>query len=127
MSGGIHAVNTGQRLVAVLIAVDVDQRHLIPDLLSQPEPLPHKTGDHLPAVRLPCQRPAAGLADAPAERIVAEADRHLRPGAVARPAGDLRQAVLTVVAVKQLLEDAENTTAIYSGIVLFILTQDISL
>jgi hypothetical protein len=35
--------------------------------------------------------------------------------------------VLTVVAVKQLLEDAENTTAIYSGIVLFILTQDISL
>ncbi len=54
---GIHAVNTGQRLVAVLIAVDVGQRHLILDLLQQPGPLPDKPGGHLPAVRLPCQRP----------------------------------------------------------------------
>jgi len=96
---GIHAVNTGQRLMAVLIAVDVGHRDLIPDLLQQPEPLPDKAGGDLPAVRQPCQRPAAGLADAPAQRIVAEADRDLRPGAVARLADDLRQAVLTVIAV----------------------------
>ena len=90
---GIHAVNTGQRLMAVRVAVNVGQRDLIPDLLQQPEPLPHKAGGDRFAVLLPCQRPAAGLADAPAQRIVAEADRHLRPGAVARLADDFRHGI----------------------------------
>ena len=75
----IHAVNTGQRLMAVLIRVDVGQRDLIPDLLQQPEPLPDKPGGDLFSVLLPCQRPAAGLADSPAQQIVAEADLNLWP------------------------------------------------
>ena len=79
--------------------VNVSQRHLISDLLQQPEPLPDKPGGDLFSVLLPCQRPAAGLADAPAQRIVAEADCHLRPVTVTRLADDFRQAVLTVVAV----------------------------
>jgi len=41
--------------------------------------LPHKPGGDLPAMRLPCQRPAAGLVDKAAQRIVMEADRHPQP------------------------------------------------
>ena len=96
---GIHAVNTCQRLMTSLVAVNVGQRDLIPDLLQQPESLPDKAGGDRFAVRLPCQRPAAGLADAAAERIVAKADRHLWSVTVARLADGLRQTVLAVVAV----------------------------
>ena len=42
---------------------------------------------------------ASHFADAWSERVVAEADLHLRPVAIPRLADDLRQAVFTVVAV----------------------------
>ena len=96
---GINAVNTCQRIVAVLIAVDVGQRHIPVHFLQQPEPFPDKPrGDWLTGW-LAAQHLAARFADASPERIVAEADLRLRPVAVPRLADDLRQAVLAVVAV----------------------------
>ena len=96
---GINAVNSCQRIVAVLIAVDVGQRHVPVHLLQQPEPFPDKPrGDRL-AGWLPAQHLAARFADASPERVIAEADLRLRPVAVPRLADDLRQAVLAVVAV----------------------------
>ena len=50
---GINAVNTRQRIVAVLIAVDVGQRHISVHFLQQAEPFPDK-----PACRL-ADRPAS--------------------------------------------------------------------
>ncbi len=96
---GINAVNTCQRIVAVLIAVDVGQRHIPVHLLQQPEPFPDKPGGDWLAGRLPKQHLAARFADATPERVIAEADLRLRPVAVPRLADDLRQAVLAVVAV----------------------------
>ena len=96
---GINAVNSRQRIVAVLIAVDIGQRHIPVHLLQQPEPFPDKPrGDRL-AGWLPAQHLAARFADASPERVIAEADLRLRPVAVPRLADDLRQAVLAVVAV----------------------------
>ncbi len=96
---GINAVNTRQRIVAVLIAVDVGQRHIPVHLLQQPEPFPDKPGGDRLAGRLPKQHLASRFADASPERVIAEADLRLRPVAVPRLADDLRQAVLAVVAV----------------------------
>ncbi len=96
---GINAVNTCQRIVAVLIAVDVGQRHIPVHFLQQPEPFPDKPGGDRLAGRLPKQHLAARFADASPERVIAEADLRLRPVAVPRLADDLRQAVLAVVAV----------------------------
>ena len=42
---------------------------------------------------------SAGLADAPPQRVVAEADFHLRLIVIAWLADDIRQAVLSIVAV----------------------------
>ena len=94
-----HAVNTRQRVVAVLIAVDVGERHVSVQLLQQAEPFPDKPGGDRLAGWLSAQHLAARFADASPERIVAEADLRLRPVAVPRLADHLRQAVLTVVAV----------------------------
>ena len=67
--------------------------------LQQPEPFPDKPrGDRLTGW-LAAQHLATRFADAAAQWIVAEADLRLRPVAVPRPADDLRQAVLAVVAV----------------------------
>ena len=96
---GINAVNTRQRIVAVLIAVDVGQRHIPVHFLQQPEPFPDKPGGDRLAGRLPKQHLASRFADASPERVIAEADLRLRPVAVPRLADDLRQAVLAVVAV----------------------------
>ncbi|SAB52666.1 Uncharacterised protein [Enterobacter hormaechei] len=96
---GINVVNTRQRIVAVLIAVDVGQRHIPEHFLQQPEPFPDKPGGDRLAGRLPKQHLAARFADASPERVIAEADLRLRPVAVPRLADDLRQAVLAVVAV----------------------------
>lgn len=95
----INAVNARQRVVAVLIAVDVGQRHVPVHLLQQPEPFPDKPGGDWLTGWLPKQHLASRFADASPERIVAEADLRLRPVAVPRLADHLRQAVLTVVAV----------------------------
>ena len=96
---GINAVNTCQRIVAVLIAVDVGQRLIPVHFLQQPEPFPDKPGGDRPAGWLAAQHLAARFADASPERIVAEADLRLRSVAVPWLADDLRQAVLAVVAV----------------------------
>ena len=96
---GINAVNTCQRIVAVLIAVDVGQRHIPVHLLQQPEPFPDKPGGDWLAGRLPKQHLASRFADASPERVIAEADLRLRPVAVPRLADNLRQAMLAVVAV----------------------------
>ena len=96
---GINAVNTRQRVVAVLIAVDVGQLHIPVHFLQQPEPFPDKPGGDRLAGRLPKQHLASRFADASPERVIAEADLRLRPVAVPRLADDLRQAVLAVVAV----------------------------
>ena len=40
----LRAVNARQRVVAVLVAVNVGQRHIIMNLLQQPEPFPGKPG-----------------------------------------------------------------------------------
>ena len=95
----INAVNARQRVVVVLIAVDVGQRHVPVHLLQQPEPFPDKPGGDWLTGWLPKQHLASRFADASPERIVAEADLRLRPVAVPRLADHLRQAVLTVVAV----------------------------
>ena len=96
---GIKAVDTRQRIVAVLIAVDVGQRHIPVHLLQQTEPFPDKPGGDRLAGRLPKQHLAARFADASSEWVIAEADLRLRPVAVPRLADDLRQAMLAVVAV----------------------------
>ena len=96
---GINAVNTRQRIVAVLIAVDVGQRHIPVHLLQQPEPFPDKPGGDRLAGRLPKQHLAARFADASPERVIAEADLRLRPVAVPRLADDLRQAMFAVIPV----------------------------
>lgn len=96
---GINAVNTCQRIVAVLIAVDVGQRHIPVHLLQQPEPFPDKPGDDWVTGWLSAHHLATRFADASSERVIAEADLRLRPVAVPRLADDLRQAVLAVVAV----------------------------
>mgnify|MGYP006948673109 FL=1 len=96
---GINAVDTCQRIVAVLIAVDVGQRHIPVHFLQQPEPFPYKPrGDWLTGW-LAAQHLAARFADAATERIVAEADLRLRLVAVPRLADHLRQAMLADVAV----------------------------
>ena len=96
---GINAVDTRQRVVAVLIAVDVGQRHIPVHFLQQPEPFPDKPrGDWLTGW-LAAQHLAARFADASPERIVAEADQRLRPVAVPWLADDLCQAMLAVIAV----------------------------
>ena len=46
-----HAVNSRQRVVAVLVAVDIGQRHVSVQLLQQTEPFPDKPACRL-AVRL---------------------------------------------------------------------------
>lgn len=92
---GINAVNTCQRIVAVLIAVDVGQRHVPVHLLQQPEPFPDKPGGDWLTGWLPKQHLASRFADASPERVILR----LRPVAVPRLADHLRQAVLTVVAV----------------------------
>ena len=96
---GINAVDTRQRIVAVLIAVDVGQRHIPVHFLQQPELFPDKSGSDRLTGWLAAQHLASRFADAATERIVAEADLRLRPVAVPRLADHLRQAVLTVVAV----------------------------
>ena len=96
---GNNAVNTCQRIVAVLIAVDVGQRHIPVHFLQQPEPFPDKPGGDRLAGRLPKQHLASRFADASPERVIAEADLRLRPVAVPRLADNLRQAMLAVVAV----------------------------
>ncbi|SAG61334.1 GTP-dependent nucleic acid-binding protein engD [Enterobacter hormaechei] len=96
---GINPVDTRQRIVAVLIAVDVGQRHIPVHFLQQPEPFPDKPrGDWLTGW-LAAQHLAARFADAATERIVAEADLRLRLVAVPRLADHLRQAMLADVAV----------------------------
>ncbi len=96
---GINPVDTRQRIVAVLIAVDVGQWHFPVHFLQQAEPFPDKPrGDWLTGW-LAAQHLAARFADASPERIVAEADLRLRFIAVPRLADDLRQAMLAVVAV----------------------------
>ena len=96
---GINAIDTRQRIVAVLIAVDVGQWHIPVHFLQQPEPFPDKPGGNRLTGWLAAQHLAARFADSSPERIVAEADLRLRPVAVPRLADHLRQAVLTVVAV----------------------------
>ncbi len=95
----INAIDTRQRIVAVLIAVDVGERYIPVHFLQQPEPFPDKPGGNWLTGWLSAQHLAARFADAPTERIVAEADLRLRPVAIPRLADDLRQAVLSVVAV----------------------------
>ena len=96
---GINAVNTRQRVVAVLIAVNVGQRHIPVHFLQQPEPFPDKPGGNRPTGWLSAQHLAARFADAATERIVAEADLRLRFVAIPRLADDFRQAMFAVVAV----------------------------
>jgi len=96
---GINAVNTRQRVVAVLIAVNVGQRHIPVHFLQQPEPFPDKPGGNRLTGWLSAQHLAARFADAATERIVAEADLRLRFVAIPRLADDVRQAVFAVVAV----------------------------
>ena len=62
---GINAVNTRQRIVAVLIAVDVGQRHVSVQLLQQTLPIPDKPGgdrlaDWLTAQHLLARRSSRG-------------------------------------------------------------------
>ena len=95
----INAVNTRQRVVAVLVAVDVGQRHIPVHLLKQPEPFPDKARGDGFAERLTGKVLTAGLADAPPQRVVAEADFHLWLIAIAWLTDDIRQAVLSIVAV----------------------------
>ena len=94
-----HAVNSRQRVVAVLVAVDIGQRHVSVQLLQQTEPFPDKPGGHRFAGWLTAQHLLARFADAASERVVAEADLHLRPVAIPRLADNLRQAVFAVVPV----------------------------
>ena len=68
---GINAVNTCQRIVAVLIAVDVGQRHIPVHLLQQTEPFPDKPGGDRLTGWLLKQHLASRFADASPERIVA--------------------------------------------------------
>ena len=96
---GINAVNTRQRVVAVLIAVNVDQRHIPVHFLQQPEPFPDKPVGNRLTGWLSAQHLAARFTDAATERIVAEADLRLRFVAIPRLADDFRQAVFAVVAV----------------------------
>ena len=96
---GINAVNTRQRIVAVLIAVDVGQRHISVHFLQQAEPFPDKPrGDRFTGW-LAAQHLLVRFADAPTERIVAEADLRLRLVAILQLADDFRQAMFAVVAV----------------------------
>ncbi|KMV36677.1 hypothetical protein ACH50_00035 [Franconibacter pulveris] len=69
------------------------------NLLQQPEPFPDKARGDAFAERLAGKVLTAGLADAPPQRIVAEANFHLRFVAVAWLADNVRQAVLSIVAV----------------------------
>ena len=95
----ISAVNTRQRIVAVLIAVDVGQRHVPMHFLQQTEPFPDKSGGDRLTGWQAAQHLASRFADAPTERIVAEADLRLRFVAIPRLADDLRQAMFAIVAV----------------------------
>ncbi len=94
-----HAVNTRQRVVTVPIAVNVGQRHIPVHFLQQPEPFPDKPGGNRLTGWLSAQHLLARFADAASERVVAEADLHLRPVAIPRLADNLRQAVFAVVPV----------------------------
>jgi len=96
---GINAVNSRQRVVAVLVAVNVGQRHVSVQLLQQAEPFPDKPGSDRLAGWLPAQHLTARFADASSERIVAEADLRLRPVASPRLTNHLRQAMFAVIAV----------------------------
>ena len=96
---GNYAINTRQRVVAVLIAVDTGQWHVPVHFLQQTEPLPDKPGGDRLAGWLSAQHLASRFADASPKRIVAEADLRLRFVAIPRLADDLRQTMFTVVAV----------------------------
>ncbi len=96
---GINAVNSRQRIVAVLIAVDVGERHISMHFLQQTESFPDKPGGDRLTGWLAAQHPAARFVDASSEWVIAEADLRLRSVAVPRLADDLCQAVLAVVAV----------------------------
>ena len=96
---GINAVNTRQRVVAVLIAVNVGQRHIPVHFLQQPEPFPDKPGGNRLTGWLSAQHLAARFADAATERIVAETGLRLRFVAIPRLADDFRQAVFAIVPV----------------------------
>ena len=96
---GINAVNARQRVIAVLVAVDVGQRHVSVQLLEQAEPFPDKPGGDRLAGWLSAQHLLARFADASPERIVAEADPRLRPVAIPRLADRLHQAMFAVIAV----------------------------
>ena len=96
---GINAVNTRQRIVAVLIAVDVGERHISMHFLQQTESFPDKPGGDWLAGWLSAHHLASRFADASPERIVAEADLRLWPVAIPRLADHFRQAMFAVVAV----------------------------
>ena len=68
---GINAIDTRQRVIAVLVAVDVGQRHVSVQLLQQAEPFPDKPGSDRLAGWLSAQHLAARFADAASEpRVV---------------------------------------------------------
>ena len=91
---GINAINTHQRVVAVLVALDVDHRHISMQLMQQAEPFPEKPGGERLADWLSAQPLLARFANAASERVVAEADLRLRPVAIPRLADHFRQAVV---------------------------------
>ena len=91
---GINAVNTRQRVVAVLVAVDVGQRYVSMQLLQQAEPFPEKPGGEGLGDLLSAQPLLARFANAASERVVAEADLRLRPVAIPRLADHFLQAVV---------------------------------
>jgi len=66
-----HAINTRQRIVAVLTAIDTGQRHVPVHFLQQAEPFPDKPGADRLAGWLSAQHLASRFADASTERIVA--------------------------------------------------------
>ncbi len=90
----INAVNTRQRVVAVMVALDVNHRHVSMQLMQQAEPFPEKPGSEGLADLLSAQPLLARFANAASERVVADTDLRLRPVAIPRLADHFLQAVV---------------------------------
>ena len=90
----INAVNTRQRVVAVMVALDVNHRHVSMQLMQQAEPFPEKPGSEGLAALLSAQPLLARFANAASERVVADTDLRLRPVAIPRLADHFLQAVV---------------------------------
>ena len=94
-----NPINTGQRFIALAVAVNVGQRDPVVDFLQQAVAFPDEARRDGVARRSSLQQLLAGFTDAAPKRIVAETHLCTRLVTVPWLADHIRQAMLPIIAI----------------------------